>query len=187
VHFGEYLPSWHPWEDYRHGYAARADLGGGVLLTQCHSLDYIQWLLGSAEAAWGMLARRSDLEVTTEDTAEIGLRFPGGVLASVHLDYAERPPSHRLEVSGAGGLIQVDLLGGLMRIYQAETDAWEEARLPADWERNTMFVEEMRNFLDMVEGRARPAASLEDGIRVMHLIAAVQESHRTGTLVSLPL
>ena len=75
----------------------------------------------------------------------------------------------------------------LLRIYQAETDAWEEARLPADWERNTMFVEEMRNFLDMVEGRARPAASLEDGIRVMHLIAAVQESHRTGTLVSLPL
>lgn len=25
VHFGEYLPAWHPWEDYRKGYAARAD------------------------------------------------------------------------------------------------------------------------------------------------------------------
>src|SRR5688572_1281707 len=24
VHFGEYLPAWHPWEDYRKGYAARA-------------------------------------------------------------------------------------------------------------------------------------------------------------------
>ena len=33
VHFGEYLPAWHPWEDYRKGYAARLDLGGGVLLT----------------------------------------------------------------------------------------------------------------------------------------------------------
>ena len=27
VHFGEYLPDWHPWEDYRKGYAARADMG----------------------------------------------------------------------------------------------------------------------------------------------------------------
>ncbi len=25
----EYLPAWHPWEDYRRSYAARKDLGGG--------------------------------------------------------------------------------------------------------------------------------------------------------------
>src|SRR5690349_3403629 len=25
---GEYLPDWHPWEDYRHGYAGRRELGG---------------------------------------------------------------------------------------------------------------------------------------------------------------
>ena len=29
--WGEYLPGWHPWEDYRRGYSARADLGGGVV------------------------------------------------------------------------------------------------------------------------------------------------------------
>ena len=29
AHWGEYLPGWHPWEDYRNSYAARADLGGG--------------------------------------------------------------------------------------------------------------------------------------------------------------
>ena len=28
AHWGEYLPQWHPWEDYRQSYAARADLGG---------------------------------------------------------------------------------------------------------------------------------------------------------------
>ena len=27
AHWGEYLPGWHPWEDYRQSYAARADLG----------------------------------------------------------------------------------------------------------------------------------------------------------------
>jgi predicted dehydrogenase len=27
AHWGEYLPNWHPWEDYRQGYAARQDLG----------------------------------------------------------------------------------------------------------------------------------------------------------------
>ncbi len=29
AHWGEYLPDWHPWEDYRTAYSARSDLGGG--------------------------------------------------------------------------------------------------------------------------------------------------------------
>ena len=44
--WGEYLPNWHPWEDYRSSYAARSDLGGGVTLTLTHPLDYIRWLAG---------------------------------------------------------------------------------------------------------------------------------------------
>ena len=42
AHWGAYLPGWHPWEDYRQGYSARSDLGGGVILTLCHPLDYLR-------------------------------------------------------------------------------------------------------------------------------------------------
>jgi len=52
VHWGEYLPGWHPWEDYRQSYAARKDLGGGVVNTLCHTLDYVRWLFGEVE--WQM-------------------------------------------------------------------------------------------------------------------------------------
>jgi predicted dehydrogenase len=38
---GEYLPGWHKYEDYREGYAARAELGGGVILSQIHEFDYL--------------------------------------------------------------------------------------------------------------------------------------------------
>ncbi|PJH75995.1 MAG: gfo/Idh/MocA family oxidoreductase, partial [Anaerolineae bacterium CG_4_9_14_0_8_um_filter_58_9] len=72
VHFGEYLPAWHPWEDYRQSYAARADLGGGVILTQCHALDYLPWLIGSVESLWAFVGTLGGLGVDVEDTAEIG-------------------------------------------------------------------------------------------------------------------
>jgi predicted dehydrogenase len=185
VQFGEYLPAWHPWEDYRTGYAARADLGGGVLLTQCHSIDYLPWLVGAVESVWGSLARLSDMEIDVEDTAEIGLRFDGGALGSLHVNYAQQPPSHRLDVSGTAGSLTSDLMAGTLSLYDVDTQKWAESGLPPGWERNTMFLEEMAHFLAVVRGESQPSCTLEDGIRVMRIIEAARASARSGRIVSL--
>ncbi len=91
AHWGEYLPGWHPWEDYRQGYSARLDLGGGVVLTLSHPLDYLRWLFGEVAALWAFTGKNSELELQVEDSAEIGLRFASGMLGSLHLDYNQRP------------------------------------------------------------------------------------------------
>jgi predicted dehydrogenase len=185
VHYGEYLPSWHPWEDYRQGYAARADLGGGVLLTQCHSLDYVPWLVGAVQDVWGFAAKISDLQIDVEDTAEIGLRFTNGALATIHLDFAQQPPSHHLQVTGTEGLLHCDLLTGSTRIYRVARSEWEDYPPPIGWERNSMFMAEMEHFLAIARRTAEPTCSLEDGIRVMQIIDAVRTSSNAGQLVSL--
>ena len=185
VHFGEFLPAWHPWEDYRTGYAARADLGGGVLLTQCHSLDYLPWLVGPVEAVWGMVAKLSDLDVNVDDTAEIGTLFSGGAVGSLHLDYNQQPPSHRFQLIGTNGTIQCDFADGSVQLYRAENRQWEAYPLPEGWERNMMFMEEMRHFIRVVRGEAEPTCTLEDGIRVMRLIEAVRQSQEAGRLIRL--
>jgi predicted dehydrogenase len=184
VHFGEYLPAWHPWEDYRQSYAARADLGGGVLLTQCHSLDYLPWLIGRVESIWAFLGMLSELDLDVEDSAEIGVRFEDGCLGSLHLDYAQQPASHRVEISGTRGSLLCDLLAGTTRFYDVATKKWEESVLPHTWERNVMFIEEMAHFLAVVKGEAEPACTLEDGMRVMRLIAGIQASNSSGRMVS---
>jgi predicted dehydrogenase len=183
VHFGEYLPAWHPWEDYRKGYAARADMGGGVVLTQCHSLDYLPWLVGKVESAWGFTAKLSDLEVDVDDTAKIGLRFESGALGSLHLDYNQQPPEHYFTVIGTNGTLKWNLSDGATRIYRVEKKDWDVYPLPAGWERNVMFMEQMKHFVDVVHGRAEPSCSLEEGVRVMKLIAAVHESQQSGKLI----
>jgi len=194
VHFGEYLPAWHPWEDYRKGYAARADLGGGVVRTQSHALDYLPWLVGNVESVWGFTARLSDLEVDVEDTAKIGLRFENKALGSLHLDYNQQPPSHHFEIIGTLGSLQWNLSDGAVRIYRAasstpkktvEDGKWQDYPLPEAWERNVMFMDEMRHFVAVARRQVQPACSLEDGIRVMKLINAIQESQNTGCLVNL--
>ncbi len=185
VHFGEYLPAWHPWEDYRKGYAARADLGGGVVLTQCHSLDYLPWLVGRVESVWGFTAKLSDLEVDVEDTAKIGLRFENGALGSIHLDYNQQPPAHYFEVAGTKGSLQWNLSDGATRIYRAEKKDWDVYPLPAEFERNIMFMEEMRHFIAVARGEVESSCPLEDGIRVQQLIEAIHQSQRSAQTVRM--
>lgn len=185
VHFGEYLPAWHPWEDYRKGYAARAEMGGGVVLTQCHSLDYLPWLVGDVASVWGFTGKLSDLEVDVEDTAKIGLRFASGALGSLHLDYNRQPPVHTLDIAGTQGTLKWDLSDGATRIYRAEKKDWEVYPLPAAWERNVMFMEQMKHFRAVVNGKAEPACTLADGIRVQRLVEAIHASQRSGRVIEL--
>jgi predicted dehydrogenase len=193
VHFGEYLPAWHPWEDYRKGYAARADMGGGVVLTQCHSLDYLPWLVGRVKSLWGFTGKLSDLEVDVEDTAKIGLRFEGGALGSIHLDFNQQPPQHRFEVIGTQGSLRCDLSDGAVHLHRASTEGvegravggWESHPLVEGWERNAMFLEQMKHFISVLRDGIEPACTLEDGVRVQKIVEAVHRSSKTGRVVKL--
>ena len=199
VHFGEYLPAWHPWEDYRQGYAARSDLGGGVVLTQCHSLDYLPWLVGRAKSVWGFTGKISDLEVDVEDTAEIGLRFESGALGNLHLDFNQQPPAHRFEIIGTKGTIKWDLSDGATRIYRASAESlaistgrdikaggeWESYPLPEGWERNVMFLDQMRHFVAVVKGETESTCVLDDGVRVQRLVEAIHKSNATASAIDL--
>src|SRR5207237_5858660 len=121
---GEYLPDWHPWEDYRHGYAARRDLGGGVVLTFSHELDSLCWLLGAPRHVFAMVSHASSLEIDTEDVAELVLQFADGHIASVHVDYVRRPPSRALEIVGDNGVLRWEYDANLVRQYVPASRQW---------------------------------------------------------------
>jgi Predicted dehydrogenases and related proteins len=184
-HWGEYLPDWHPWEDYRKSYTARADLGGGVALTLSHPLDYLRWLLGEVDSVWGFAGRLGDLELEVEDTAEIGLQFACGAVASVHLDYLQRPAAHRLEIVCTEGTIDWNNATGAVRFYRASTDLWESFLAPVGFDRNDLFLAELRNFLAIGRGLEEPCCTLRDGIEAVRIVQAFYQGAQTGQRVKL--
>ena len=197
AHWGEYLPGWHPWEDYRQGYSAQASLGGGAILTISHPLDYLRWLLGNVEAVWAFAGKRSDLELDVEDCAEIGLRFKQGTLATVHLDYNQRPPEHYLEIIGTQGTLRWDNRDGAVSIFESRPDGkdpvstgnWQTYPIQGTFgagktfERNDLFLAEMRHLIQVLHGAAHPVCTLDDGIQAQRIALAAQLSARQGMLV----
>jgi predicted dehydrogenase len=178
AHWGEYLPDWHPWEDYRQSYAARADLGGGVIVTLTHPLDYLRYLLGEVRELWSFNGHISPLEMDVEDVAEIGLKFVSGAIGGVHMNYVQRPPVHRLEIVGAGGTLRWDNADGLLTLLQP---GGEQRYAPPDgFERNQLFVAQMRHFLAVAAGESDPLCSLDDGVRALEMAQAAYQSQQTG-------
>ena len=191
AHWGEYLPNWHPWEDYRQSYAARADLGGGVIVTLTHPLDYLRFLLGDVESLWSFNGHLSPLELNVEDAAEIGLKFSSGAIGGVHVNYFQRPPVHRLEIVGTGGTLRWDNADGVLHFLRmpAAFGSWdanppaaveEQYPLPDGFERNQLFAAQMRHFVETARGESDPICTLADGVQALRLALAAQESQKTG-------
>lgn len=184
VHWGEYLPNWHPWEDYRQGYAARPELGGGVIRTLCHPFDYLRWLLGDVSALWAF-ASNAGLNLPVEDTAEVGLRFANGVIGSVHVDYLQQPAVHTLEVIGTAGTLRWNNTDASLSVYNPTAQNWNQYSAPEGFDRNWLFLDELRHFLAVARGEEQPLCSLEDGIQAMRIVTAALESAQDGSLKKL--
>jgi predicted dehydrogenase len=180
IEYGEYLPDWHPYEDYRTSYAARTDLGGGVVLTQIHDYDLAWWLFGPPRAVTATGGHLSDLEIDVEDTVDA--RLEGGtVLVSVHQSIATRPPRRMITVTGEAGSVTVDLLAGRV----SSTPHIASAAAFVDYQRNQMFMDEARHFQACLAGTETPAVPLEDGIAVLRVALAVKDAMRTRRRVEI--
>ncbi len=196
AYWGEYLPQWHPWEDYRQSYAARADLGGGVIVTLTHPLDYLRYLLGEVESLWSFNGRVSPLEIDVEDLAEIGLKFRDGAIGGMHVNYFQRPPVHRLEIVGTAGTIRWDNTDGILHLYKPSAPfgsysdnlpapVIESFSPPEDFERNQLFAAQTRHFIEVVRGDSEPICSLGDGVQALRLALAAYEAQAIGQIVKL--
>jgi predicted dehydrogenase len=196
AHWGEYLPQWHPWEDYRQSYAARADLGGGVIATFTHPLDYLRFLLGEVKSVWSFNGHVSPLELNVEDVAEIGLKFSSGAIGSVHVNYVQRPPKNTLEIVGTNGTLFWNNADASLRFDRAPAPfgsysdnppavVSEIFSAPDGFERNQLFIAQTKHFIEVAQGVAQPTCTLEDGIRAQRLVEAIYTSNKTGSAVQL--
>ena len=183
VHWGEYLPDWHPWEDYRQGYAARKDLGGGVVLTLTHPMDYLRMVFGEVKKLSAFAGQLSDLEIDVEDTAEIILQFENDVMGSLHLDFNQQPPKHQFEVICTDGTIVFDNDATAVQAYSAKDEKWIEFPFPKDFERDHLFRDQMKHFLDIVYQDVSPICSLADGIQAQKLAMAVLKAAEDNIVI----
>ena len=166
---GSYFPNWRPKIDYKQNYGARLDLGGGVILDLSHEIDYAYWLFGKAKKVSAMIKQAPKLEIETEALAQLNIEFEAGVIAQIQIDYLSKTYRRNMEI-----------------VAEKETVFWDYASLKAKgWNSEEMFIDEIKHFVQAINGEVKPMPTIEEGKHVVEICEAAKESSRTGKVVDL--
>ena len=172
--FGQYLPDWRPWQDYKQSYTAKKDLGGGIILDGSHEIDYMRWLLGDIEQIFCFAKKVSTLEVETEDIAEILIKFKRGAIGEIHLDFVRPDYSRTCEIIGEKGTIKWSYQDRFVKVYSMDAKRWKTFNIKAD--PNDMYVQEMQHFVNCIKTGKNPLVDGEEGKKTLEIALLAKKS-----------
>jgi len=180
---GQWLPDWRPTQDYSKNYSAKRNMGGGVILDLIHELDYFYWLFGMPKSVACIAQKRSSLNIQTEDTADIILDFKNGMQGNIHLDYIRRVPARNCQIIGEKGTITWDFFAKkcLLEIVGKPLQEFSYS----DFDRNDMYVKEMKHFIDCVRNKRIPLIDLKQGMDVLNIALAAKKSAQSAKFIKL--
>jgi predicted dehydrogenase len=182
---GSFMPDWHPWENYRISYASSMRLGGGVVLTQIHEIDYLYWFFGKVFEVYGLTGKLSDLEIDVEDYAVCLLKFKNKIIAEIHLDYFQKPSVRNCKIIGRKGQIRWDWENNHVQIFKNKDKKWVTKNFEKKFDKNKMYVDELEYFFNCVKRKKTPMNSIIDGLEPQKIALAIKESSKCGKKIRI--
>ena len=183
VESSSFLPDWHPYENYRNGYAARDSLGGGISLTCIHELDFLYWFFGDVEKVFSITGKYSDLEVTSDDLSAMILIFKNKIIGEVHLDYFQRPDFKSCKIKGTKATLYWDSNINEIKLFYQKKHKWNTIFKLKNYERNSMYVDEIKHFFKCVKNKKKTINDIDDGIKTLKIVLNAKKSSKHEKMI----
>ena len=182
---GQWLPDWHPYEDYTKAYYARKDLGGGVALSLIHEIHLALELAGLPIYVSGEITEYQQLNLDVDVCSDLMIKHKSGAVSQIHLDFLQRP-SHR------SGLVTFEKAWLSYDFSKMEITAQRINEEPyelfknSDYDANNMYIDELKEFICMVEeGRIKHKYDALSSLESLKVVDALFESNLTGRRIDI--
>ena len=179
-HCGQYLPDWHPWEDY-HGFFAAKRETNGCREILCVELPWIEKAFGRIESVQVMSGRLTSLDIDFPDHYMISIRHASGSKGMYCQDIVSRKGLRRLEAFSENlhlfwegtpdSLSSYDIGEKTLKPVTLYDDVVQDGCYNANIIENA-YADEIKAFFDYVKkGIVPPYTFAED----VHTLAVVDE------------
>lgn len=185
VENGSFLPDWHPNEDVSKSYVGKNGLGGGVILTCIHELDYLYWFFGDISEVFAISERKSRLDIETEDFAAILMKFKNNITASVHLDYFQKPNYRSCKIKGEKGIIEWNTDSNTVQIFEPKNNKWRKELKIKKYDKNYEYEQELDHFVSSVKSRKNTINDLSQGKYVLEVALGVKKSAKKNKIIKI--
>ena len=156
--WGEYLPNWHPKENYKKSYASQKKLGGGVGLTLSHDLDLLKKLFGIPQKIYKLDSNDSNLKLKVDTYSNFLVEFKKNIFASIHLNYLMQKPQRYIRIIGENGEINFNYYKNIVSLIKNKSQKTYEFK---NFERNELFLKEMNYFIKCVKNNLNAEPSIK--------------------------
>ncbi len=174
---GQYLPDWRPQSNYKNNYGAKKKWGGGVTLDLIHEIDLIHWFFGEAECVSGLLGYTPKLGIETETISSINLKLKSNIVCNIELDYVSPILRRKMEIVGEKGIINWDFIEGSVTFSDKEVNKKIIHKVDDGFQRNDMFLDEIKDFLNSIEYSIYQEDSLDSSIIALKTAICALESN----------
>ena len=158
------------------GAGALADVG-------VHVIDFVQWIVGHPMKRVFAVSYPNRASGRPDETSTLLLEFEGGCQASIRCSREMPLASNDLQIFGTGGMLTTGPLRGVdtHRLTVRTPGRSYAKEYPAE----NLYLREVEAFADAVAGRETPAATGEEGLRLVRVTEALIRSLETGSAISL--
>ncbi len=190
-HMGQYLPDWHPWEDYRKVYFAKKETGGAREMF-AFELIWLNDILDSKPVkVSGFVGKVSDLDMPADDIYSAVLEYEKNIIGNVVIDVVARAPFRTLRLIGSDGVLEWEWMDYEIKLYQVKDKKWKTIELrEGDKEKGyvtteDMYREEIKKFLDAIKGKIKYPYTFEQDHQILRTLFALEKSSKTNKIISL--
>lgn len=183
-HSGQYLPDWHPWEDYRTFYVSKRETGACREIVP-FELIWIISTFGGIESLIATKTKISKLDIDIDDIYNVLLDFKNGMQGNLTVDVIARFPFRQLKILGEDGVITADWSERIIKYYTTE-QGWNTIQInDGKIEQNYIhgdgpYVEEMRNFIKTIKKEILQPYTFEEDLKILKLLESIEVSSDLG-------
>jgi len=184
-HSGQYLPDWHPWEDYRKFYVSKRETGACREIVP-FELVWLIDLFGKIKTVTGRKSKLSNLEADIDDMYNVLLEFDNGIEATMTVDVIARYPYRQIKILGETGVISADWSERIVKYYTKE-NGWNETKTDdGDIEKGYIhgegtYIEEMNHFLETIQNKIKQPYTFEEDLNILKILESIEKSSDKGT------
>ncbi len=144
-----------------------AYLRDGVILNWSHEIDLALYLLGDCKLVTSCTGIASGKDYMTD----MIISHDAGAISTIHLDYVTDPEVRGFTLSGDRGVIKANLVDRWIIYNGAEG----RSHLNFNDSFDDNYVDEMRAFIDRIDGKPAPGATAEEAKKVLEICLKVRK------------